>query len=386
MSKRVISTEKLPIKVWTDDLDDAALGQAKNLANLPFAFRHVAIMPDGHVGYGMPIGGVLATKGVVIPNAVGVDIGCGMCAVKTSLEEIDRDTLKVIMGMIREVVPVGFNHQKNSQDPEWMPNWAVLPKVVGQEYYSALKQVGSLGGGNHFLEIQKGNDGHVWIMIHSGSRNLGKKVADFYNRWAKHLNERWFSGVDSKQELAFLPVDTAEAQQYLDEMSYCVEFAFLNRKLMMHNIQKCFAEKVDVAFEPMINIAHNYARYEHHFGKDVIIHRKGATSAKEGEVGIIPGSQGTASYIVKGLGNPESFRSCSHGAGRILGRKAAQKQLDLQAEIEKMDSQGIIHGIRCVQDLDEATGAYKDISKVMSNQSDLVEVLVELKPLAVIKG
>lgn len=385
--KQVISTERLPIKLWTDFIEDGALEQTKNLANLPFAFRHVAIMPDVHSGYGMPIGGVLATKGVIIPNAVGVDIGCGMCAVKTSITEIEKETLKIIMGKIRELVPVGFNHHPEKQDEKWMPIADVdSMKIVKQEYNSAMKQVGTLGGGNHFIEIQKGSDGHVWIMIHSGSRNIGKKVADHYNKIAEALNERWFSSVEKKQELAFFPMESDEAHKYFDEMKYCVDFALSNRKLMMENIQNCFVDTLQVEFEPMINIAHNYAKWENHFNQNVIIHRKGATSARENEVGIIPGSQGTSSYIVKGLGNPESFQSCSHGAGRTLGRKAAQRELNLQDEIQKLESQGIIHSIRNVQDLDEASGAYKDISKVMDNQKDLVEILVELKPLAVIKG
>lgn len=384
---RVIDTERLPIKLWTDFIEDGALAQAKNLANLPFAFRHVAIMPDVHSGYGMPIGGVLATKGVIIPNAVGVDIGCGMCAVKTSITEIEKDTLKTIMGKIRELVPIGFNHQPESQDEKWMPVADIDSlKIVKREYNSAIKQVGTLGGGNHFIEIQKGSDGHIWIMIHSGSRNIGKKVADYYNKTAEVLNDRWFSSIEQKQELAFFPMESDEAHEYFDEMKYCVEFALFNRKLMMENIQLCFTDMVTVEFEPMINIAHNYAKWENHFNQNVIIHRKGATSARENEVGIIPGSQGTSSYIIKGLGNPESFTSCSHGAGRALGRKAAQRELNLDDEIRKLESQGIIHSIRNVRDLDEASGAYKDIFKVMDNQKDLVEILVELKPLAVIKG
>ena len=384
----VIDTERLPIKLWTDFVEDSAKEQIRNLANLPFAFRHIAIMPDVHRGYGMPIGGVLATNGAVIPNAVGVDIGCGMCAIKTSLENIDTDTLKEIMGKIRKVVPVGFAHHNEKQDEGLMPVMLFdNMTVVKREYNSALKQVGTLGGGNHFIEIQKGSDGFIWIMIHSGSRNLGYKVAEYYNNVAIKLNELWHSSVDKKQELAFLPIETEEAHEYLDEMKYCVDFALANRQLMMQNIQCCFDDTIQTFFsEPMINIAHNYARFENHFGKNVIIHRKGATSAKENEIGIIPGSQGTSSYIVSGLGNQESFTSCSHGAGRAMGRKQAQRELNLENEIEKLNSQNIIHSIRNVKDLDEASGAYKDISKVMDNQKDLVKIIVELRPLGVIKG
>jgi tRNA-splicing ligase RtcB len=198
---------------------------------------------------------------------------------------------------------------------------------------------------------------------------------------------KWKSPVSPKWQLAYLPLDTTAGQQYLQEMRYCVEFALANRKLMMERIQAAVDHNVRaVAFEPIINIAHNYAVIERHFGKDVIVHRKGATSAKKDEYGIIPGSQGTTSYIVKGKGNPESFASCSHGAGRIMGRKQAQRQLDLKTEIKRLERQGIIHAIRGKRDLDEAAGAYKDISKVMKNQADLVEIVEQLKPLAVIKG
>ena len=386
---KVITTEKIPIKLWLDDIEDGAMKQVFNLANLPFAFKHIAIMPDSHQGYGMPIGGVLATKGVVVPNAVGVDIGCGMCAVKTNLTDISKDGLLKIMGAIRESVPVGFNHHKDPQDKNLMPKGyeGCLMPVVEKEYQSALHQLGTLGGGNHFIEIQRDTTGFIWIMIHSGSRNLGKKVADYYNKIAVALNEQWFSSVPKEQELAFLPTNIEEGELYLAEMAYCVDFAFANRSLMIARIKECFTAYTDqVMFDDVINIAHNYARYEHHFGTDVIIHRKGATSAKLGEVGIIPGSQGTKSYIVKGLGNPDSFTSCSHGAGRKMGRKQAQRELSLGDEIKHMDDLGIIHGIRNKEDLDEASGAYKNIAVVMNNQKDLVEILVELSPLAVIKG
>jgi tRNA-splicing ligase RtcB len=397
-----IINEKLPIKMWLNDIEDGALEQAKNLANLPFSFKHIAIMPDAHQGYGMPIGGVCATKGVVSPNMVGVDIGCGMCAAKTSLTEIDIETLKKIMGEIRKAIPVGFNKHKEKQSMDWENEIddGDIPKICMREWQNASKSIGTLGGGNHFIEIQKGSDGHIWIMIHSGSRNLGKQVADHYNKLAVELNEKWFSTVIKEHQLAFLPTDSEEGREYLGEMNYCVEFALANRKLMMDRIEDIFYrffsaecrnndlnnETAGIVFEPMINIAHNYARIENHFGENVMVHRKGATSAKEGEIGIIPGSQGTKSYIVEGLGNPESFMSCSHGAGRKMGRKQAERTLDLNEEIEKLDSQGIIHGIRGKKDLDESSGAYKDISEVMENQKDLVKTIVELSPLAVIKG
>lgn len=398
---KIITTEKLPIKLWLDDIESGAMAQVKNLANLPFAFHHIAIMPDSHQGYGMPIGGVLATKGVVVPNAVGVDIGCGMCAVKTSLTELDTETLKKIMSEIRKAIPVGFNHHKEAQDEELMPKFDIydsdygltsLGYICDQQYKSALKQIGTLGGGNHFIEIQKGSDGHIWIMIHSGSRNFGLKIAEYYNKVAIELNEKWFSSIDKKQELAFLPLDSNEGQCYLEEMQYAVDFALANRELMMERIKQIFLDNTNLKiiktfpFDKMINIAHNYARMENHFGKNVMVHRKGATLATTDTIGIIPGSQGTKSYIVKGLGNPESFNSCSHGSGRKMGRGQAQRELNLEEEIKRLNDQGILHAIRGKGDLDEASGAYKDIQTVMDNQKDLVEILVELTPLGVIKG
>ncbi len=389
--KQVVSEGcRVPIKMWVSDIEENALAQARNLANLPFIFKHVALMPDCHSGYGMPIGGVIATKGVVIPNAVGVDIGCGMCAVKTSLNEINTDVLKTIMSGIRELVPLGFDHHKQAQEESLMPSLENVPEhgIVYKQYTAAKKQIGTLGGGNHFIEIQKGSDRHVWIMIHSGSRNIGLKVAKHYNKLAIHLNERWHSSVDKKQDLAFLPIEIQEAKDYFAEMQYCVDFAFANRMLMMERIKSVFSSVIGESFSALefINIAHNYARWESHFGTNVIVHRKGATSAREGEVGIIPGSQGTKSYIVQGKGNTESFQSCSHGAGRVMGRKQAQRELVLEEEIEKLNSKGIVHSIRNTRDLDEAPGAYKNIDTVMANQVDLVDTLVELNPLAVIKG
>lgn len=379
------SMNGLPVKMWLEEVEESAMKQIDNLSLLPFAFHHIAIMPDCHTGYGMPIGGVLATEGVIIPNAVGVDIGCGMCAVKTSLQSIETSVLKNIMYEIRKAVPVGFNHHKEKQDEILMPNLE-NQLIVSRQYESALKQIGTLGGGNHFIEIQKGSDGYIWIMIHSGSRNLGKQVADYYNELAEKLNAKYFSSVPKEWELAFFPRDSKEYEDYLSEMNYCVDFALANRKLMMNNIAEILYKETGAVGEDFINIAHNYAKMENHFTCNVMVHRKGATLARKGTIGIIPGSQGTKSYIVRGLGNPDSFESCSHGAGRKMGRNQACKTLNLEEEIGKLNAQGIIHGIRGQKDLDEASGAYKDISVVMENQKDLVEILVELTPMAVIKG
>jgi tRNA-splicing ligase RtcB len=386
--KKVITTERHPIKMWLDEIEENALAQASNLANLPFVHKHIALMPDAHSGYGMPIGGVLATRGVVIPNAVGVDIGCGMCAIKTNIEHMNPDELKTIMSMVRKTIPLGHNWHKNQQDGNLMPQREKLPFIVENQYNRALYQIGSLGGGNHFIEIQRGNDGFIWIMLHSGSRNIGKQVAEHYNKVARQLNERWHTSVPKAWDLAFLPIGSDEAQAYLEEMNYCVEFAFANRQLMMTRIKEAFVEVThgEAQFDELINIAHNYAAWENHLGENVLVHRKGATRAYEGETGIIPGSQGTKSFIVEGLGNPESFKSCSHGAGRVMGRRQAQRELDLATEIKKLNDKGIIHAIRNQKDLDEAASAYKDIDRVMENQQDLVKIKIKLEPLAVVKG
>lgn len=383
--KQVITSERLPIKLWLDEMEEGALQQAKNLANLPFAFKHIAIMPDSHQGYGMPIGGVLAAEDAIIPNAVGVDIGCGMCSLKTDRQEIDRDDLKSIMSIIRGTVPVGFNHHDEQQDEKWMPDLNGDLEIVEQEYKSARSQVGTLGGGNHFIEIQKGSDGFIWIMIHSGSRNIGFTVAKHYNQKAKGLNEKWRS--DTRTDLAFFPKDTQEFNDYINEMNYCIDFALNNRKLMMERVQNAFSDVLgDVEFSDFINKPHNFATLENHFGQSVIVHRKGATRARDGELGMIPGSQGTNSYIVKGKGNRDSFESCSHGAGRVMSRNQAKKTLSVEEESKPLEERGILHAIRHKSDLDEAPGSYKDIKKVMDLQKDLVDIVVELEPMAVVKG
>ena len=381
-----------PVKIWTNDVEETAMRQIENLTTLPFLHHHLAIMPDVHAGMGMPIGGVLACDGAVIPNAVGVDIGCGMCAVKTNwkMEDLPAHVIrKEIMKGIRARIPLGMDHHKEAQDAKYLPQGHDIDKmeIVKRRQHSILHEVGTLGGGNHFIELQKDEEGNLWIMIHSGSRNLGKQVGDYYNKIAVSLNEKWHSVVSPEISLPFLPHGTREFGAYWNEMKYCIDFALCNRRLMMERIQEVIADSLKgIEFEPMINIAHNYAAIEHHFGKDVIVHRKGATLAREGVIGIIPGSQGTASYIVEGLGNPDSFCSCSHGAGRVLSRKAAIKTLDMNAEVRNLEAKGIIHAIRCQDDMQEASGAYKDIDTVIANESDLVKLKTKLLPIAVIKG
>jgi tRNA-splicing ligase RtcB len=387
--KKVINSEKNLIKLWLDDIEEGALLQTKNLANLPFVYKWIAIMPDSHQGYGMPIGGVLATQGVVIPNAVGVDIGCGMGVVKTSLTEITTDQLKKIMGIIRKTVPVGMKHHDVKQNVEYdeFNNSHHMTKIVEAQLEKGLFQLGTLGGGNHFIEIQKGSDGHIWIMIHSGSRNVGYQTANHYQKLADKINQKYFTSVPLEWDLSFLPINSLEGHDYIADMSFCIDFAYHNRRLMLDRVQEAFREVIgDIEFEPEINKPHNFAAMENHFNNNVMVHRKGATRAYEGEIGMIPGSQGTASYIVKGKGNVESFKSCSHGAGRKMGRNVARKTLSLEDEQKKLDDLGIVHSIRNIADLDEAPSAYKDISVVMENQKDLVDIVVELKPLAVIKS
>ena len=390
--ERVTRIGNTVVKNWATDIENSAMEQVENLASLPFVYHHIALMPDCHAGMGMPIGGVLPVKDVVIPNAVGVDIGCGMRAVRTGIrvEELTSEVLrKGIMRGIRNRIPLGMDRHKERQDERYLPEGFDIDamEIVKRQYLSIQRQVGTLGGGNHFIELQRDGDGFLWIMIHSGSRNLGKQVGDYYNQRARFLNELYYSKVEPELQLPFLPLKTPEFTNYWREMEYCIAFARCNRSLMMERIEEVVADCVPGAeFEPAIDIAHNYAAWENHFGHNCIVHRKGAVRAREGEVGIIPGSMGTSSYIVEGLGNPDSFMSSSHGAGRTMSRTAARNTLSLEDEIACLDAKGIVHGLRTQSDLDEAASAYKDIDKVMALESDLVRVKTKLEPIAVIKG
>ena len=388
MMQRVINTERIPIKMWLTEIEEGAMLQARNLANLPFAFQHIALMPDAHQGYGMPIGAILAAENTVVPNAVGVDIGCGMCALRTPLRRISRTAKEEWSRLIPQRIPTGHKHHKQVQDLEQMPLWNDLPPIVEREFESARAQIGTLGGGNHFIELQKGSDGYLWLMLHSGSRNIGKQVADYYNQLARKLNEQWHSKVPANVHLAYLPLQTKEAQLYIREMEFCVAFALANRRLLMSRAAEVLMEVVNQEFpiETMIHATHNYASAETHFGKELMIHRKGATSANENEPGIIPGSQGSPSFIVRGKGNPEAFCSCAHGAGRKMGRRQAQRALDLAKEQKHLNDLGVTHRLQSPRDLDEAPGAYKNIETVMQLQNDLVEVVTRLHPLVVVKG
>jgi tRNA-splicing ligase RtcB len=394
----IINKQKNIVKAWVnswEDIDKGAIEQINHLANLPFIYNHIAVMPDVHSGYGVPIGSVLVTKDVIIPNAVGVDIGCGMVALDTEIDinEISTEQLKDILGEIRNQIPVGFNRNSEPISEGLMPfsygsgtDLNGVP-ICKREYQSSRYQLGTLGGGNHFIELQKGSNNTLWVMIHSGSRNLGKQVAEHYNKVAKELNEKYFSSIPKEWDLAFLPLGSEESNLYLNEMGYCISFASNNRYIMMKKICEIISYKMNTYIEgPVKESIHNFAVEERGYEKGVIIHRKGATPACKDSECIIPGSQGTKSYICKGLGNPESFNSCSHGSGRLMGRNEARKTLNLEEEIKKLDSKGIIHEIRTEKDLDESPSAYKDIDIVMENQKDLVTPIVELIPLAVIKG
>jgi tRNA-splicing ligase RtcB len=406
--KSISSVARVAIKSWCRDIEPEALKQASNLAAHPVVVQHVALMPDCHVGYGMPIGGVIACRNAVIPNAVGVDIGCGMGAVKTNLKSddfSDKSSIRKILEEIKTNVPVGEGNCHKTQK-NWIgfekfeaevsgiePNWMSLDGSARDK-----KNLGTLGGGNHFIELQISESEEVWMMLHSGSRNLGYRIANFYHKLAQSLNLKWCADLPS-EDLAFLRLDSQEGQDYVRDMMFALEYASENRRLMMKEFKRAILLHFPEArFTDEINIHHNYAALENHFGNNLWIHRKGATSAQKGQLGIIPGSMGSASYIVRGLGNPDSFCSCSHGAGRKMGRNEASRSLSLDECNEAME--GIVFdrwtkakGIGkkrkakgAEYDFGEAPQAYKDIEVVIKSELDLIEPLVKLRPLGVIKG
>ena len=383
---------RLPIKHWLafEEIDDECLSQAIHLSNLPFAFHHIALMPDCHSGYGMPIGGVLATEGVIVPNAVGVDIGCGMLAVRSNLHNIGKEEITEILAIARKTIPVGYEHHTTKQmvgdegTKLFLSARNHQSPIVREEMERAQYQVGTLGSGNHFVELQKGSDGRIWLMVHSGSRNVGKRVCDYYNQRALSLNAKWGTKeVPKEWDLAFLPLEKEIGREYISAMEWCMTFAELNRQLMMERLLNIFTKVTGGLGEIEIQTRHNYAAQEEHFGKNVWVHRKGAIRMRHGEEGIIPGSMGTPSYIVEGLGNPESYCSASHGAGRRMSRSAANKTITEQEAQEAME--GIVHG-RFYGKYEEAPQAYKNIENVMKWQKDLVKPIVKLQPLGVMKG
>lgn len=380
----------VPVKMWLDDLEQSARQQAINVSEFPDTFKHVALMPDSHAGMGVPIGCVFATENTVIPNAVGVDIGCGMTAVSLNIAENQiREDHKFIEKEIRErgILSVRREKRADVRDVVQAPYSSLLNEDI---LANATKQLGTLGGGNHFIEFQRDKHGSMWLMIHSGSRNLGQQIGKHYDKLAKEENKANFSSVPPSHKLAFLQRNTPNGQSYLMDMRFAVEYAKRNRLKMINDILDILKVKSKpnwgVANGTVIDCAHNYAAMENHFGKNVLVHRKGATFAGENILGLIPGSQGTNSYIVRGKGNKESFNSCSHGAGRFLSRSRAKEILDLEFEKYRLADINVIHSLNSRGNLDEAPGAYKDIDIVMDNQEDLVEVVNKLAPVFVIKN
>ena len=401
---------RVPVKVWLqnkEDLDKTCLEQAMNLSRLPFVHKWVSLMPDTHAGYGMPIGGVLATKGVIIPNAVGVDIGCGMSFAATNirLDSIADVTtgsgslIKMIVGEIMRNIPVGFDHHAEKQPSQVMDAALAQPEAYTNqpELFDSLQdgyyQIGTLGGGNHFIEIQVDDEGCIGLMLHSGSRHFGLTVCKHFGRIARELNERWHSSVPAEWQLPFLPVDTAEGKDYITWMQLAMDFAAENRQRMMDMVKDIVLRRVydftrqQTEYTTEINCHHNYAAIEHHYGSDVWVHRKGATRARAGELAVIPGAMGSFSYVVEGLGNPESFCTSSHGAGRQYSRKGAMEKFSVQTVMDDLNAQGVVLGKHSKQDVaEESRFAYKDIDAVMTNQTDCVRPVKRLRTVAVIKG
>lgn len=383
-----ITTERVPILIWGEAVDEETLAQARNLANLPFAVEHVALMPDAHVGFGMPIGGVLAAEGQIIPHAVGLDIGCGVRAWKVGLTEAEiMPARDAILHDIQRSVPQGFHWHKVSQADRTaifddVPDVPVLRSQMSR----AALQIGTLGGGNHFIELGVDEEGQVWALIHSGSRNLGKQMAEHYDAIAREENRKLRSPVPLEWGLAHLDVRSEAGAEYLEVMNWCLSFAKENRRLMAETVQRVIERHVPGATpSPAIDVHHNYAAVETHGGLEVIVHRKGAVRA-EGIV-VVPGSMGSASYIGEGLKNPRSFESCSHGAGRALGRRAAKRALTRQHVVEELEARGVrLVTADKAAVAEEAPEAYKDIEDVMRWQADLVAPRIKLRPIGVVKG
>lgn len=392
--------QRVPIKVWLENIsqvEEGCLKQAINLSNLPFVYKWVALMPDAHQGYGMPIGGVIATEDVIIPNAVGVDIGCGVAFVETNINKNDISTeeYKYLIGQIMRDIPTGFSHHAKKKRCKTLDQSEFAKAIKNRTLSEGLPeieegyyQIGTLGGGNHFIELQEDEEGKLCIMIHSGSRNFGYKVARYYNKKAKELNEKWSSTVPREYDLAFLPIDSEIAREYISWMRLALEFARENREVMLNVVKKQLLEVIpSIEFKNEENAHHNYAAEEQHYGKNIWIHRKGAIRVREGETGIIPGAMGSYSYIVRGKGNPESFHSCSHGAGRKLGRHQAKKQFPVEKTIADLKELGVILGKQNKKDVsEESRFAYKDIEFVIGQELDLIEPIKKLRTIAVVKG
>ncbi|MCR5214002.1 MAG: RtcB family protein [Eubacterium sp.] len=401
---------KYPIKIWLENInkiEDSCLEQAQHLANLPFIHKWVALMPDTHTGRGMPIGGVIATKGVIVPNAVGVDIGCGMNFIDTDIDVADVKEVmtgngtgvQAIVGSFMRNIPVNTARHKEPQECKTIDN--AMKEL--DKYHSELElmplladgyfQVGTLGGGNHFVELQEDDKGKLCIMIHSGSRHLGKAICDYFTKEAARLNEMYYSSVPAEYKLPFLPVDSKEGKQYINWMKLAMDYAFENRARMMEVAKSSVEEVVNkyldrsVTFGQEINCHHNYAALENHFGQNVWVHRKGANRARVGDLAVIPGAMGSYSYVVEGLGNPDSFTSSSHGAGRAYSRSGAMNAFTTEEVMRDLKEQGVILGKAKKNDVaEECRFAYKNIDEVMEQQSDLVRPIRRMKTIGVLKG
>ncbi len=401
---------RVPVKVWLESeekIEQGCLEQAIHLAKLPFVHRWVCLMPDTHQGKGMPIGGVIGTREVIIPNAVGSDIGCGMifAPMNVKLTEIqgiatgNGSLIQLLVGDILRNIPVGVNRYKTPQESrvldeakEQMEQYEANPELLSlieDGYY----QTGTLGGGNHFIELQVDEEGYLGLMIHSGSRHMGKEICDVFHKKARDLNEKWYSKVPDEYRLAFLPVDTEEGGQYIRWMNLALRYAYENRERMMDRVMELAAKQikkhagVDAEFGEVINCHHNYAAIEHHYGENLWVHRKGATRARAGEIAVIPGAMGSYSYVVEGLGNPESFCSSSHGAGRAYSRKGAMEAFSTEQVILDLRAREVVLGKQKKNDVaEECRFAYKDIDLVMEQQKDLVKPVKKLRTVGVVKG
>lgn len=401
---------KFPVKIWLEDesqLEENCLEQAYHLSQLPFLHKWVCLMPDTHAGKGMPIGGVIATKDVIIPNAVGVDIGCGMDFIPTNIRVEDiKDiqtgngtVIQAVIGNIMRSIPLNAERYKVPQASEVLDRAkqemekyeanAELVPLIDDGYF----QVGSLGGGNHFIELQEDQDGYLCIMIHSGSRHLGKAICDHFHEKARELNKRWYSEVKDEYRLSFLPVHTDEGQQYIHWMNLAMDYAYENRAHMLEKTCCIVKELIEkhtghtVEFGEEINCHHNYAALENHYDANVWVHRKGATRVREGELAVIPGAMGSYSYVVQGTGHKESFCTSSHGAGRHYSRTGAREAFSIEEVIVDLKEQGVVLGKRKKNDLaEECRFAYKDIDEVMAQQQDIVTPIRKLKTVGVVKG
>ncbi len=386
----------VPIKAWTVGVpfETEAAEQLRRIATLPFIYKWVAAMPDVHLGIGATVGSVIPTKNAIIPAAVGVDIGCGMMAVKTNLRaEHLPDNLHRLRGAIEKAVPLGF---AAFQDPPLATQaaWAglrsgydsIVAKFPKLDKGASVTQLGTLGTGNHFIEICIDEAGAVWFMLHSGSRGVGNRIGTFFIALAKEDMRRWFVNLPDK-DLGYFPEGSAHFDDYVFAVHWAQDYARTNRELMMQAvISAVLSTELVPRFEAtleVVNCHHNYVALEHHYGENVFVTRKGAVRARQDDLGIIPGSMGTKSYIVRGKGNPESFHSCSHGAGRAMSRTKAKQLFTLA------DHEVATRGVECRKDaevIDETPAAYKEIDAVMHAQRDLVEILHTLKQIVCVKG